>query len=399
MDHLVQALEVALQYWALDMTGVKLSLDDFLGRPDLDATRTVPMRKAIYRILIVGASLAGAYSEPLFRAQEEGIDTDWPKILTASIENKQLDFLEKFALYNINSSVKENETVFSSVAEWLLQSILMDTKGRTAMAQRFDEGVGRALACQNRRDCPVRLTGSGTGGDDAPDSDSHFVVWQVMQMIWVALHIEQSVFRPFKSEAFGPDNPAYVGQNVIRGPLEQDEGHYRRMPAVFYGVFEVEMVTVPKLIARRQEPMIMADSMGTAAQAGDSTQRTVSYIQDSLSEELPVRFLLAKLFRLSKKPNHVRMGNTAHGNPVAPLTSKFFEYFLQHFLGVRYSHAWEDAPGNGIQFLAGLSLFTDDDPKYFHLGPGESIYDAYFLDGSEFLSGVDTSQRFYQPIP
>jgi hypothetical protein len=108
------------------------------------------------------------------------------------------------------------------------------------------------------------------------------------------------------------------------------------------------------------------------------------------------------IFDYSGRRNHVRNADV----PVAPLQFKFFEYFLQRYLGVCFDTAW---PTNGQhrlkdlfqQLLACLTIFSHDDVE--NRGPlpprVTGLSDADFLDGSELLTKYPPYyERFYNTI-
>jgi hypothetical protein len=141
------------------------------------------VHKAIYRVLVAGAALAGAYNEPMFKVQPEpGLgDFDFRRGLNTRVYTPSpvaLRFFEQFAVCNMNATPETEEAAFGPLASWLLETIMSDQEARKAMAARFESGRGRAWRCHhNRPNCPVSNL---SGGDH---SDAHLVVWEVMQMV------------------------------------------------------------------------------------------------------------------------------------------------------------------------------------------------------------------------
>jgi hypothetical protein len=89
------------------------------------------VQKAFYRVFIVGAALAGAYNEPVVKLKSEfgvelgpGTDTDSYPIIQLS--EKELKFLEQFAVCNMNATPEAYEAVFGPVGDWLLETIMAD---------------------------------------------------------------------------------------------------------------------------------------------------------------------------------------------------------------------------------------------------------------------------------
>ncbi|KAH8908133.1 hypothetical protein BR93DRAFT_977960 [Coniochaeta sp. PMI_546] len=399
LHHLARVLEVAFchhdGYWPID-----------LGRgppktppeepEDRMAEWTERLHKAIYRTLIAGAALAGVYAEPLTRAEDEGVDTEWPSEQRGEFkDSRQLAFLEKFAPYNIASGLEEEEALYGPVAAWILQSILADDVGRAAMAKRFGLGLGRAEICQTREDCPVKLAFDGAGegnGDGRSDSDAHFVVWQIIQMAWVLQHIEQTVCRRTQ---YGTES---------QRPLKLNESSLCRVPVVFLGIFQPEIVTVPEQIDQGESPSIRADSTDAAARLRRADDQTICYQPNCYPQELTVRVLLENVYWHTRQPNHIVGDVEDRPNaeaPVPPLHFKFFEYFLRRYLGLRFElDAWSVEPeaDNWELFASNFGLFAHDDVEgresYAATG---SFQVADFTDGSEILvSAEPTPTRVYE---
>ncbi|KAJ4286404.1 hypothetical protein N0V88_008027 [Collariella sp. IMI 366227] len=100
------------------------------------------VHKAIYRVFIAGATLAGAYNEPMFKAAAEpGMGLDANKRLR-TLSEEQVQFLHQFAVCNMEAAPEEEEVIFAPFGCWLFANIMEDKEARDAMAKRFKEGYG-----------------------------------------------------------------------------------------------------------------------------------------------------------------------------------------------------------------------------------------------------------------
>jgi hypothetical protein len=170
------------------------------GPPPEDPARmpewTARVSHAVSRLLIVGAALAGAYQEPLFKVLEhqdpeiqalprraaQGLSDDTQNILG----QKEMAFLLQFAVCDLDATLEAQDAVFGPIAEWLLESILSDKESRQAMADRSEQRRGRATFCLGREEwnedepqCPLGVLSDGRG----THSDAHLVVWELMKML------------------------------------------------------------------------------------------------------------------------------------------------------------------------------------------------------------------------
>lgn len=75
-------------------------------------------------------------------------------------------------------------------------------------------------------------------------------------------------------------------------PLKSNESRPHRVPVVFLGIFQPEIVTIPSRIYQEQDLPIRADPTETAAQLGDAVDQRVYYKPNNYPRELTVRLLL-----------------------------------------------------------------------------------------------------------
>ncbi|RKU44301.1 hypothetical protein DL546_004451 [Coniochaeta pulveracea] len=402
LHHLAGALEVSFCHhegrWPWPMTFGKEPPEVSPEEPERLAEWRERLHRAIYRTLISGAALAGVYDQPLAGAETQGIDTEWLErgrgaLVDSFRTEEQLTFLEGYAAYNVASTLEEDEAVFGPFAAWLLQRILADRAGRTAMAQRFESGTGRAELCQLRENCPVRLytdDSRESDGSDANDSDAHFVVWQVIQMAWVMEHMEETVRRRSKEYTRGND----LGP---QGEYKQNESSLLRVSVVFLGIFQPEIVTFPNRVDLKDDPLVRAKSTQAAAEIDDSLGRDVDHVSCKISQDLTVRRLLDAVYWNTQLPNYItgdveNSSNTS--GPVPPLTFKFFQYFLRRYSGLLFAYnAWShDDPEADTwdRFDRNFGLFAHDDIEGRDSNAESGAFqDADFTDGSEILVCVE----------
>jgi hypothetical protein len=341
--------------------------------------------RAVLRVLILGAALAGAYKEPLFKAREHPdpdirtlpsrVPRNFVRHARYSLEHKQLAFLLQFAVCDLEATVEAQDAVFGPVADWLLESILSDRDARQAMAKRFDQGYGRARFCQSRdadSPCPVDLAdGSGS------HSDAHHVLWEVMKMMWLAEGFCLDI----------QDDPVLCRPASDLTQAASVDEYHRASPklatAVFFGMFRAEQVMVPMpphvAALSKAVPLITLPVVHQAQEEGCR--------DGELARGLSAAVFLDWIFANSERSNHIE-----DAGPVAPLALKFFEYFLQRHLGLCFDaytgpevHYLDYA---STEFTDGVAIFSPDDVG--HRDPlqhlSHSLNDADFLDGSELVT-------------
>jgi len=133
------------------------------------------MYKAIYRLLILGASLAGAYQEPLHRCEDEE-DPDLGRIQPIH----RISFLARFAVANSKASDDEEEATIGPAGSWLFNHIVSDTAGRASFSDKYcylPGWRGDFCALREDNDCPLEAV------EGLSHSDAHFVVWELMKVL------------------------------------------------------------------------------------------------------------------------------------------------------------------------------------------------------------------------
>jgi hypothetical protein len=355
--------------------------------------------QAVFRVLILGAALAGAYQEPLFKAREHP-DPEVKALLRRlprdddslaqtqgnyDLGDKELAFLMQFAICDLEATLEAQDAVFGPIAEWLLESILSDREAREAMAKRFDLGYGRAGFCLEHTDpddpCPVGLA-------DGSHSDAHLVVWELMKMLWVAEHVRPGGMyhdpdpdpEPDRARdgALGraPPDPQTaedlsVDEKIHYGPLQS-------AVAIFFGKFRAERVMLPKGPLSPRE--------------GLTARPVVPRTKKENPSGMSVFLFLDWIFYHSGRPNQVEDTFDA----VAPLELKFFEYVLQRHLGVcfaattfRREYEKEYLYQSYEEFTEGITIFSHDD-----VGDREASYWSDLLEVGDFLDGSEILTKY-----
>jgi hypothetical protein len=328
-------------------------LDRILNKGAFDGTPEwqVRMHKAIYRVLIAGAGLASAYNEPIFAAKSQPELELTHDQFPTHLSEKQLKFLKGFTVCDMNATPEAEEAVFGPLGAWLLETILSDQEGREAMDKRFKKGYGRARYCRsNFPNCPVRPV------DGNSHADSHFVLWEVMQMLWALEHIHDVVFR---------------GETLFGGP---GTGATSAL-AVFFSVFHAEKVD--QHLNHFNAPVLEA-RLACVPQE----ETTVYRLENArIASGKSVAVFFSQLHGLSGQPE------VWAPTPDGPLTLKFFTCFLRRYLGLRV------LPRPYAEFLHCIEIFSNDGgygrkPYCGRRGQAITRRTADFLDGSEIVERI-----------
>lgn len=177
------------------------------------------VERGIYRILIAGACMAGVYNAPRYGAD--------PAIAPETF-NKKDDGprLQNFFAYQRDTTTEASEAAFGGFATWLRGRILGNEEARLDMAKRHAERRGRGRCCRNNRERGKAGDGESLSArdpcvledvDGATHADTHLVIWETMQMLWVGMRLQNLHFDPPK----GGETPVVV----------------QRVPVILFGEF------------------------------------------------------------------------------------------------------------------------------------------------------------------
>ncbi|ATY66167.1 hypothetical protein A9K55_001215 [Cordyceps militaris] len=325
------------------------------------------VQRAIYRSLIITTALVGAYTEPLFEAQESHTE----QLSTSTANNKPqfssqlLKFVHGFPIYKLQPTQDDQNQLFGSPAQWLLEHILADTKSRKAMEERFENSCGRAKECQSRGDCPLKLS-SGKGSH----SDAHVVALEIMRVLWMCENITRKV--TIKN---------------LRG--KEDKIMHNIGPVALFGKFSLWAI----------------DYTDSADAGWFGTQFISSFFHmQGNNYKSNIEGLLECVHACSGEPNYFE----ASGAPTTPLRLKFFEYCLRHHVSAAFCDDFFINDPSALinsnldNFLYCATLFSLDDEetrqRIDEEGPVHGSADlliADFLDGSEVLASSASSPTLY----
>jgi len=362
---------------------------DMQGRPrEFEKSRRMPewfarVDQTVYRLLILGAALSGAYQEPFFKAREH--PNPARRGLRERLENHQssgfwqddLAFLVEFTVYDLEASPDAQETLFGPVAEWLLDNILSDRESRAAMSKRFEQRCGRALLCLSRANCPVTVMADGSGSH----SDAHFVLLELMRMLWLFHHTRNMI--DF-GQLFEDDVDSEDSYSDWQFPFPS-------AVAVFPGVFRACEVKLPFVVVGKNR-RLMLDARPAVPRAGEkSPPEGAASVLD---------------FARSIFDGSVLVNRVAVGESVPPLEVKFFEHFLRRHLQLRFSSFFFDETSARFEmptyaaFTDSVAIFAHDDVE--NRSPYTDrefvLHVADFLDGSEVVDSFPKSSKpFSQP--
>ncbi len=350
--------------------------------------------QTVFRVLVVGAALAGTYWEPALAAR---VHPDPEIRALVSGEKNRLgelgpearDFLLSFAACDLEAPLETQDALFAPLAEWLLADILGDREGRQAMAARFENGVGRAAFCK-RADfcknqyydwpCPPDIV---AGDNGSSHSDAHLVVWELMKMLWVVeqLRYWDSCLVPAAVSRADPGETIESEQSTSR-PSSSATRSEPRPPlavAVFFGHWRAENVELPTC----------------PGFTGDWETLLAHPVVSDPAKERPVQWLLETAFLGSGRPNHFE-----ETCPAPPLELKFFEYCLRRhvnlcFLEKAFHRDRVDFLDLECQaFVDCITIFCHDDVEGRQPG---LMLNSDFIDGAAMLrTWPSQTPRFYQ---
>lgn len=187
--------------------------------------------QAMYRVLTCGAALARAYLEPFFLAAAEGPlgflrrmnDLSWDRCGSpGQFTDDDVDYLRRFPAYDIEAADHRTwEPVFGHLANWLMADI------ETSLT------------------APVPPPGWLSAGASAPSFplDKLEILQDITSI--VAAH-EITLDKYFQQYLYSPSDKDLCEQDRIPPPFP---GAVRKIPAVMFGIFRPEEISVPERVA------------------------------------------------------------------------------------------------------------------------------------------------------
>lgn len=381
MAHYVDALTLYCEQG--DFSYPYGSCSDAPEEPDRMAEWRIGVQRAIYRALIVTAALVGVYSEPLFtahRSDDEALRTGIgePELYLES-QKQLLEFLHGFPIYKLRSTGEDQDQLFGSLAQWLLEHILADTASREAMEMRFQEGCGRAIECRLRGDCPL-----ASPDGKRSHSDAHLVALEIMRVLWMCENISLAVG--------GRNFNLYAPVKIWKMGL---------LPV--FGTFSLRSIEClatghhgAQFVSKRCPPELNYKTNGAY---------TGKIIKDTFYKR-SIKDVLESVHANAGEPNRF----VSSQEETAPLRFKFFEYCLREQVGATFFDEFfveEDGgeiTNNLEMYLRSGLLFSLDDVEGRGRGQeedsspnfGSGYFDMTdFLDGTEVLVSASPGPNLY----
>ncbi|KAK8047895.1 hypothetical protein PG996_015959 [Apiospora saccharicola] len=228
LHQLVHALVYAFCVDTSALSSYDTNLQGLTGCPELH-TR---LRNAIYRVLICGAALAGAYTEPFHEAKRLG----------KTYVNDDPNYLEKFVVLALAPKQKYQEAVFESLATWLVEDILSDANTRNNLELEIEKQNGKDERCSSAKPCALKTPGKGDC------IGRHLVYWSVMEMLWVNRHMWKAI-HPFMHPFDWRSHWQVRQPSISEGPERP-----LTVPVVLFGRFRIEDVVISSLPTPKPTP-------------------------------------------------------------------------------------------------------------------------------------------------
>ena len=187
-------------------------------------------------MLIVGATLSGLYSVPSYTSDPIEPSDD-------ELSDEQQEALLSLPAFCMHSEPEEDEAMFGAFTTWPRDDILADAEARLALAQHHKSRTGRGLCCWHNNPAKDNFYYVRHGYqraeprkcalvdvDGLSHSDTHLIVWEVMQM----LHVQDlvlTIVKRFRSPSPPPGAPTA----------------YHTIPIVFLGEFRAYEVHLTRV--------------------------------------------------------------------------------------------------------------------------------------------------------
>ncbi|KAJ3480609.1 hypothetical protein NLG97_g8033 [Lecanicillium saksenae] len=335
---------------------------DLPEKPERLAQWQARVGRAIYRSLVLGASLAGSYTRPFFEATTaaNAPDTyDWAAF----------EFLSKFTVYDLLSSPSSDEAVFGRVGEWLIEGILSETEERAEFRDRFDRGFGRGEYCNRAGDdCPLQLS-HNRKPLEISHSDAHLIVWKLSQVLW----------------ACGNIAPLVQGYDSESEEDHADKAHEEKQSRaliVSFNSFKAADVYFSSALSWTEKPTIIARAI-FEPEPGTGWSKLRS----------PLGSCADTLRKLKHQYEDVIYNPELEEIGLPPLGAKWFETCLRYYLKLEFHpYAFKRIYSEPFKmFLDSTTIFAADDLEGRSMS--KSCWLSYgslaILDGVELLSHCD----------
>lgn len=274
--------------------------------------------RAMYRVLLAGAMLAGAFHEPFILADKEGPpdflqefsfmqelsredeDVEWPLPMT----ERDVEYLERFPAYSLNAYDKWG-TAFGPFAEWLIE------KGKTRRLEEEYRSRSSGQDCATERSDRIQL-------------DS---IREVLQLLVAYEHLCSRN----KNNKFVNGNGKKGFARFSDGQSEvKIRGAVRKASVVLFGVFQVEEISMPALVKDAAHTSVIANP-GVQMKEHEGDAIKSPSVVSSPSNIVDIDCILDTLYTNSTRPNH------HDGYPAPPPRLQLFTFILRKYFDLRFS--------------------------------------------------------------
>ena len=330
LHHLARCVEH--MYYHADR-GTLHSWDTPSGLSDGERHRMVSrFHCAMYRVLFAGAILTREYLEPLFFAPIQGPPGFLHRFFTSmrgqethelnGLTQKDMEYLERFPVYDLEAGQEKWEPAFGDLASWLLDDIEATfTNVEPAKRPRLGMGAEELGRLQ-----------------------------EVAFFLAAYDHIMDKLFNEFHPSTGGDEDVSI--SDMIPPPFP---GRVRKVSIAMFGVFRPEEVSTPERVEDSSTCYLVNEPLVREEQQTPTSQ------DDCLSPwTADTRWVLEILHKQSGRPN------LRNGLPSPPPALRFIEFVLAKFFKVRFvDGVFDEDTRHGrtetyeYGFLEDLNLFRD----------------------------------------
>ena len=287
---------------------------------------------AIYRTLFAGAVLTREYLEPLFLAPIQGPPGFLGRLVTGlggdkdlmGLGQKDIEYLERFPVYDLEAGQEKWEPAFGDLASWLLDDI------ETTFTKVTPE-------------CPSREIGM--------DAEQLGRLQEVTFFHAAYELLTDKIFYKYLS------HPAYEEWDPIPPPFP---GRVRKVSVAMFGIFRPEKVRMPEKVQDSSDCFLVNKPLKRKQQPMPTTQDgRVPDCQTLTPWAADVRWVLDILHHRSGRPN------LRDGYPSPPPALRFLEYLLAKFFRARFKCEPGSFDGESRTYMEDYTLGFLTNPDLF----------------------------------
>ncbi|KAK4152838.1 hypothetical protein C8A00DRAFT_44180 [Chaetomidium leptoderma] len=282
--------------------------EDYDGLSDEERNRMGSrFHRAMYRVLFAGAALTRAYLEPLILAPVQGppglldrlINLGWDETQDVGRPaQKDIEYLERFPVYDIEGGQEKWEPAFGDLASWLLDDI--ETTFTKVEPPSLYPPMGTRMGAEELG----RLQ-------------------EVNFFLAAYGHMMDKLFNEFLSH---PDRDHGSESGRMPPPFS---GRVRKVSVAMLGIFRPEEVSMPERVEDSSSCYLINEPLVLKEQGTPTSQDR--QVLDCVSPwTADVRWVLEIVHRLSGRPN------LRNGFPSPPPPLRFIEFVLAEFFKARF---------------------------------------------------------------